>query len=255
MFLKDGVAQVEGEPTLEVSSGAAGRFDEHGVYAGSIATVHGKRVLYFSGRHNGIDRRFYMAIGTAVWDEDDRRWLAAAGPVLSANRDDPWMVSMPDVTKSLDGSYRMSYSSGQWWHPGPPPRSRYGLALRNSVDGFTWERPVDFGPNLTGFFENVASPRYMLWSTTEVLIFSGTSQGGSYVLAYSIRAAGESGWTQPQELRPADGIFPEWCNQTRGYPSLLFDRGKVRVLFSGNRQGTSAIGIAELQFVGEGPCP
>lgn len=228
--------------------GGPGSFDEHGVYAGSVVKTGRERVLYYSGRHNGVGRRFYMGIGIASWSERPGRWVRCAGPVLSANPQDPWMVSMPDVRRLDGGGLAMLYSSGQSWSPGPPPSSNYGVALRHSEDGLSWSPRVSHEALSKSGFRNVACPRLFEANDKQFLIFAGTTDHSPYRLMYSYAARGGRGWSEPRPL--VDGgmaSLPDWCDESQSYPSLIKWSGRDYVLFSGNGNGLFGFGIAELR--------
>ncbi len=242
------VLQLSDAPQL--THGARGMFDDNGVYPGPILKVNGQDCMYYMGRSNGEDGLYYMSVGLAGLTADGQLARLFKAPVLGRSEHDPWMTSTPCVLER-DGLFRMWYLSGIGWDSASV--SRYHIKYAESADGVTWQRDgrvaIDFEPGET----NIASPAVWQENGKYHMIFCASAAAAQNSKGYGLfHAESDDGcqWQRKGAVNLEGGDNEAWDSESRAYPSVFIEGGKIYLLYSGNANGKAGFGIAVRDYHG-----
>jgi hypothetical protein len=234
------------EPILDL--GDPGRFDDSGVTPSSIATVGGRRCLYYIGWQRCERVPYMLFTGLAEPTEGSHFRKVSRTPILDRTDAEPFLRSNPMVLHDGDG-YRAWYVSALGWsavHGAPYPC--YVVRHAESSDGISWS---DNGPVCIGH-EGAAEfgiarpwvvrdgPLYRMW-------YSIRSCNAPYRIGYAESADGLT-WTRKDEqagiTRSEDG---GWDSEMICYPAVIDVNGRRLMFYNGNRHGASGFGCAILE--------
>jgi len=129
------------EQGLALGHGAAGAWDEHGVFTPNILKWKGKYYLYYTGVPRPFDENTATAIGVAVADSPEGPWNRhAASPVLKADADNPPAfdsMRVDDASLIVRGGKVWLYYKGRCIQHGDsgPGMTRMGMAMAASPVG------------------------------------------------------------------------------------------------------------------------
>ncbi len=225
--------------------GAFGAFDDSGVTSSCIV-AHGDRVYhYYTGWSLGVTVPFYLGIGVAAGDPDDREvQRVSQAPVLGRTAADPYLTASPWI-RIEEETWRMWYVSGSRWEMEQGrPKHYYHVRYASSRDGISWDAPGTVCIPYADQTEHAISRPCVV------------KDGGVYRMWYAHRGAryrigyAESGDGLSWERRDGDaGIDVSqagWDSEMQAYPCVFDFHGQCYMLYNGNGFGETGIGLAEL---------
>jgi hypothetical protein len=228
-----------------LAPGPLGHFDDHGVYPASLATVGERVYLYYIGWNPGkLPPLFYSAIGLAVSDDGGltfERWSPA--PIMARSEHDPCLVTSPCVLREGEARWRMWYVSGfRWEEHDEELHSYYDVKEARSDDGIDWRRDGRVAIGHRAGERNVARPS-VLRGNEHYRMWYSYDAGGGYTIGYAESEDGST-WTR---LDDSPGIGPpraDWDGEAQAYPWVFRHRGRLHMLYNGNRHGAGGFGLA-----------
>lgn len=239
------------EPILDL--GGIGEFDEFGTYPVSVEHAGGRFFAYYGGWTRGESVPFDVGIGLGTSDDGRKFSRFGKGPVLSANRDEPFVVTSPKIRR-FDNLWVLSYTAGtRWFMSDGRPEIIYKLRMAISEDGINWLRlGKNLVPDLLGPGEAQASPDI-------------TFSNGSYHMFFCYRHAEDFrrnksrayriGYAKSQDLFSWERIehsfqlhpsVSGWDSTMVAYPHVFNWRSNWYMLYLGNEVGKDGIGVAKL---------
>lgn len=241
------VLSVSPRPVL--SKGELGAFDDSGCMGSCLATVNGKKYMYYIGWNLGVTVPFRNAIGVAVCDDGETFSRIFAGPVLDRSRDEPHFVASNCVIFDK-GIYKIWYLSCTGWEKiGDGVRHRYHIKYAESRDGINWERNGQVAIDYESPYEYAISvPRVIVDGDIYRMWFS--SRGTQDIPAYRIRyAESKDGihWVRSSEIEGIDVSVEGWDSEMICYPFVFDHKGRRYMLYNGNGYGKTGFGLAVLE--------
>lgn len=120
--------------------GDIGEFDEFGTMPISVITDGERLLAYYGGWTRCETVPFNIAIGMAEsFDNGNSFTKIGAGPVLSYNLDEPFLIGVPKVRKFHD-KYHLFYTAGKRWIIDEKLEAVYKIRMASSNDGINWDR-------------------------------------------------------------------------------------------------------------------
>lgn len=225
-----------------LSPGPRGFFDDSGVYPGALLEAGDRLRMYYSGRNNGREPLFYMAIGLAESVDGGVTFeRVSTVPVLSRGEHDPWMVSTPFV-RHEPPLWRMWYLSGMGWDDFVERRSYYDIKYAESDDGVAWRRDGTCCVPLDADESNVGNPCVLSDGDGYRMWFSYVGGSKGYRVGHAESDDGRR-WTRSPE--PAFGPSEDgWDSEAVSYPFVFRHAGRLYMLYSGNGFGREGFGLA-----------
>lgn len=236
--------------------GAAGHFDEHGIFPMNVCRI-GERLV---GYTTGWSRRKSVSVETAigiVQSYDDGKTFQrvyGSGPILAASPNEPFLVGDAFV-KSFDGLFHMWYIYGTRWIEGSQPERVYKIGHATSTDAVNWAR--DGGDhiisNVWGDDECQALPTvtkigdkyHMYFCYRQATDFRKNKDRG-YRLGYAYSTDLWT-WTRDDKLGGLDLSESGWDSEMMCYPHLFEMDGRTYMLYNGNEFGRYGFGVARLE--------
>jgi hypothetical protein len=252
----DRVLAVSSEPVIPL--GDLGCFDEHGIFPMNVLRVG--ELVY--GYTCGWSRRTSVSVETGVglaFSRDGGRTFerAGPGPVLSASKDEPFLVGDAFV-RVIGGSFHMWYIFGTAWARYPrasEPERTYKIGHAVSSDGINWtkEEGVQAIPDRLGPEESQALPSvleiggafHMFFCYRESADFRSTA-GRGYRLGHAI-SWDLASWVRADDELTLIGGDGDWDADMQCYPHAYERDGTVYLLYNGNEFGRYGFGAAVLE--------
>jgi predicted GH43/DUF377 family glycosyl hydrolase len=245
---------VADQPVLEL--GARGTFDEFGTYPLSVIRHEDEIRAYYGGWTRCVSVPFNVAIGYAVSRDGGVSFRKhGPGPVLPADRDEPFVISGPKIRR-FGGRWYLWYIAGTKWIPsGDRPEPVYRIRMAASDDGVHWTREHRelIAPRLEPD-ECQASPDVIFANGTYHMFFCYR-----YSLAYRGRERGYrigyasstdlTTWVRDDGKAGIDVSDEGWDSEMVSYPHVFELDGRTMMLYLGNAVGRHGFGLAELQGV------
>jgi hypothetical protein len=232
------VLDLAGEPA--VVPGPPGSFDDSGASMGCLVGDGRRRYLYYVGWNLGVTVPWRNSIGLAVRDDEGVPFAKVSrAPIVDRSDVDPFSLSYPWVLREAD-RWRMWYGSNLRWG-GHEKDMDHVIKYAESADGVHWVRDGHVALGLEGPGEYaLARPcvlhedgRYRMWYCR---------RGDTYRIGLAESADGR------QWVRRADGgLGPSphgWDSEMTAYPCVFRHRGRLHMLYNGNRYGREGFGLA-----------
>lgn len=226
--------------------GPPGSFYEHGVSIGNCYDVGGKTYMLFMGWQRPLQGHWRGDIGRLIVGSDLTLQLESNMPFMGSDAVDPISLSYPWVVRTGD-TYAMWYGSTRTWEAGNGEMVHV-INHATSLDGDHWERRGLAIPFELGVAQAFSRPTvvgsetdgYDMWFSYR----SGTGQ--SYRIGYARKEP-----RAPWELRLAEtGIdvsVSGWDSEMIEYPFVFDHKGQRFMLYNGNGNGRTGIGLAILE--------
>jgi len=237
------ILRVSPEPVL--SPGPLGFFDDHGVQACSIVRSGKKLFLYYLGWNPGLTQPlFYTAIGLAISEDEGLTFKKYSGaPVMERSEFDPWMVSGGTAILEHD-VWRLWYISGMKFELGESgAKSFYDIKYAESGDGVHWKRegrscfPLQPGEtNISRISLIKKGDRYFAWYPVK-------KDGKGYRIGFAISKDGLT-WDRRDGEAGIDVSPAGWDSEALDKVEVIAHKGKLFMLYNGNRFGYDGIGLA-----------
>lgn len=236
------ILRVSSEPVL--TPGGLGRFDDHGVYAASLAQHERELFLYYIGWNPGArGPLFYSSIGLAASNDGGLTFQKKfAAPIMARSEFDPCLVTSPCVIRD-DDKWRMWYVSGfKWEEDSDGMHSYYHIKYAESSDAITWNRQGLVAIDLENGERNIARPCVIKDSGIYKMWYS-YNRGLGYRIGY---AESEDGyvWKRMEEHVGIDVSASGWDSEAIAYPWVFSHDGSKYMLYNGNGFGRDGFGLA-----------
>jgi hypothetical protein len=248
------VVRIADKPVLEL--GSLGMFDEFGTYPVSVARDGNRLVAVYGGWTRCESVPFNISLGIA-WSEDDGATFKklGAGPILSATPDEPFVITSPKIRRIGD-EWILGYTAGMRWilDEAGKPEIIYKLRIASSPDGVNWSKlNKDIVESRLGVDEAQACPdihyangRYhMFFCYREGLDFR-TNKLRSYRIGYAV-SDDLRNWQRDDGKAGIDASDEGWDSEMVAYPHLFDLDGETYMLYGGNGNGRTGIGLAKLE--------
>jgi hypothetical protein len=232
------VLALAGEPV--VAPGPPGSFDDSGASMGCLVADGRRRCLYYVGWNLGVTVPWRNSIGLAVSDGEGEPFVKVSrAPIVDRSDVDPFSLSYPWVLREPD-RWRMWYGSNLRW--GAHERDMdHVIKYAESADGIHWLRDghVALGLEEPGEYA-LAHPcvlreegRYRMWYC---------HRGEAYRIDCAESPDGRH-WVR----QAVGGLGPSaqgWDKEMAAYPCVFRHRGRLHLLYNGNRYGREGFGLA-----------
>ena len=244
------------KPVIEL--GQRGMFDEFGTYPVSVErSTDGKIVAAYGGWTRCTSVPFDVSIGIAVSDNEGMDFKKiGVGPVLTKNLTDPFVVTSPKL-KFFHDKWYLFYTCGTKWivDESGRPEIIYVLKVATSYDLQNWDRTGnEIIRKRLGEDEAQACPDviklddqfHMFYCYRKALDFRSNTEG-SYRIGHAISNDLEK-WENTALL---DDFLPSetgFDSEMVAYPTVFQSGGKTYMIYAGNGNGRSGIGLAEIEI-------
>ena len=247
------IIRVSDKPIIPL--GELGTFDEFAVYPSSSIRHGGKILFYYAGWTRCQSVPFNTSIGLAISEDEGETFKRIGkGPILSADIEEPFVISGPKIRKFNDKWY-MFYLAGRKWidHKGKP-EIIYKNRLATSYDGINWKRyNKDIIPDILGENECQAGPDvfykdglyHMYFAYREGLDFRD-SPGRGYKIGYAT-SKNLFDWERKDSESGIQYSNLGWDSTMHHYPHVFQLEGKYYMTYNGNDFGKYGFGIAILE--------
>ncbi len=242
------ILSVSEEPAL--TPGRLGAFDCDGVYGTSVIEVGQQIYCYYGGWTSGQNGLFYSSIGLAISSDGGYHFERIQEyPILSRDKYDHWAVLAPFVQKTGD-EWRMWYVSGiDIDNSEPALKSSYHLQFARSHNGIKWAKTGktaigldDTDTNISRTWINQMGGQYHAWYS---YVKSGQSQ---YQLGYATSSTGLR-FERCDGSISMQGYLNDWAGNAIAYPCVFFEGNKAYMLYNGELNGRTGIGIASCDII------
>lgn len=238
------ILRVSDRPVL--APGPLGHFDDHGVYAASLARgPRGELYLYYIGWNPGArPPLFYSSIGLARSDDGGLTFAkTSAAPVMSRSEFDPCLVTSPCVLREGD-RWRMWYVSGFRWEEAEDGlHSYYHLKYAESADGARWERAGLVCVDLRPGERNIARPCVLRRGGGGYRMWYSYNEGRGYRVGYAESGDGLA-WARKDGEAGIELSASGWDSEAMAYPWVFEHAGRSYMLYNGNGFGREGFGLA-----------
>lgn len=234
------------EPILDV--GAAGAFDDNGVFQTSVVTLpDGRLFMYYVGFELCHHIRYRLLTGLAVSDDGGYSFhRVSAVPILERSTAEPHFRCGPFVCRER-GRFRMWYvAGGAWEQIDGKPMPIYDIRYMESSDGVHW-------PNTGRVVLSIEHDREHGFGRPYVL-----HEAEGYRMHYSIRkrtparyrlgyAVSDNGidWQRRDDEIGLEVSPNGWDSDSVEYGAEIDAGGKTWLFYNGNDFGGTGFGVAE----------
>jgi len=246
------ILRISDEPIMPL--GGLGCFDEFGIYPTSVIKSEDQVWAYYGGWTRCESVPYDVAIGMAKSDDNGRTFKKiGAGPLLSADLNEPMTVSGPKIRR-FGNRWFLYYVAGKKWEvANDRPESIFKIKMATSDDGISWSRENrDLIPNVLDENECQASPDVFFHDGLYHMFFSykyGSdfrSNDRGYRIGYANSLDGIY-WSRDDALAGmAASPDSGWDGQTVAYPHVFALDGEIYMMYLGNDVGKTGFGLARL---------
>jgi hypothetical protein len=227
-----------------LAPGVIGAFDDSGVSLSCIATIGGKKFLYYLGWNLGVTVPWRNSIGLAIYNDSTKEFERhSTAPLLDRNEVDPFSISYPFVMPD-NGVYRMWYGSNLRWGKEQEDMAHI-IKYAESKDGIMWKREGKIALNLENENEYAISRPYVIKEKNMYRMWY-SFRGKSYRIGYAESGDGIK-WTRMDEKAGLDVSQTGWDSEMICYPFLFDHKGKRYMLYNGNGYGRTGFGLAIME--------
>lgn len=246
------IIRVSERPILPL--GELGTFDEFAVYPSCNIKHKDKILFYYAGWSRCQSVPFNTSIGLAISEDGENFTRIGPGPILSADVNEPFVISGPKV-RIFDNKWYMFYLSGTKWinHNGVP-EIIYKNRLAISEDGLNWKRlnkniildvldenECQAGPDV--FYKDGLYHMYFVFR--EGLDFR-TVPGRGYKIGYAT-STNLVDWERKDEESGISYSDEGWDSTMHHYPHVFEVNGDFYMTYNGNDFGRFGFGLAVLE--------
>jgi hypothetical protein len=233
--------------------GNKGEFDEHGVMIEFVIEYNDKLLAFYDGWSRKRDVPYDWAIGLAQsYDGGISFQKLYKGPIISSHLNEPFLFASPEVLIK-DGVWHMWYLGGDKWKHYDESNDLYSIYTikhATSIDGIVWKRNGLACIETKLVEECQAGPTVFQLNDKYHMIFSyRTSRrdgvNGNYELGYAY-SEDLIKWIRKDEMIEFSGVNQEWDSNMMCYPRVLKVDDKIFLFYSGNKNGLTGFGYAEL---------
>lgn len=243
-IVKCEVVYIHDKPVFE--HGPENSFYSHGVSIGNCYEANGQRYILFMGWQCPPGGHWRGDVGRLVLEPDFSLRIDSEDPFMATDAIDPVSLSYPWVMQEENGHYHMWYGSTVTWDAGNG-EMLHVLNHATSNDGDHWMRHGLSVPYQLGVAQAFSRPTvvkdadgFHMWFSYR----SGTVQ--KYRIGYAISATGKQ-WELKLDDVGIDVSAEGWDSEMIEYPFVFDHKGERYMLYNGNGNGKTGIGLALLE--------
>lgn len=247
------IIKVSEKPIM--SLGELGSFDEFAVYPSCNIVSDGKVLLYYAGWSRCKSVPFNTSIGLAISNNKGETFeRIGPGPILSADINEPFVLSGPKVRKYNDLWYMFYLAGSKWIMDGDKPEIIYKNRMAISNDGIKWNRlNKNIIPDVLNENECQAGPdvffkdnKYHMYFVYREGLNFRKEPGRGYKIGYSY-SENLIDWIRDDKNSGIEYSEDGWDSTMHHYPHVFELNGNHYMLYNGNDFGKYGFGLAILE--------
>lgn len=248
------VTNISSCPVL--SLGPLGSFDEFGTYPVSVEKDGDDIVAVYGGWTRCESVPFNISLGMARSKNGGVSFQKyGVGPILSHSPDEPFVVTSPKIRR-YGSKWYLAYTAGRRWIMGDDGRPEiiYKLRIATSEDGVNWVKANrNIVESKLGENEAQACPDIFTFHGKYHMFFCyrhGLDFRENINRSYRIGYASSSdllNWHRNDSLAGIDVSDEGWDSEMVAYPTVFELDSNIYMIYAGNGNGRSGIGLAILQ--------
>lgn len=247
------IIRVSEKPVLPL--GEVGTFDENAVYPTSVIRYGDTARLYYAGWSRCKSVPFNTSIGMAISHDDGETFnRIGSGPILSADINEPYVISGPKV-RIFDGKWYLFYLAGtEWVDNGGKMEIIYKNKMATSTDGIKWDREnrniiedrldkneCQAGPDVFYY-----DGKYHMYFAYRYGLEFRKIKGRGYKIGYAT-STDKYKWDRKDVEGGIEYSDTGWDSQMHHYPHVFELDGNYYMLYNGNDFGRFGFGLAILE--------
>jgi predicted GH43/DUF377 family glycosyl hydrolase len=247
------IIKVSNKPVMPL--GELGTFDEFAVYPSCTIKHEDKILLYYAGWTRCQSVPFNTSIGLAISSDNGETFeRIGPGPILSADVNEPFVLSGPKVRK-FNNTWYMFYLAGTKWinHNGKS-EIVYKNRLATSTDGINWKRyNKNIIPDILDENECQAGPdvfykdgKYHMYFVYRHGLDFRTTPGRGYKIGYAY-SDDLINWIRDDDNAGIGYSKEGWDSTMQHYPHVFKVDNTHYMLYNGNDFGKYGFGLAVLE--------
>lgn len=241
------VLRVSERPVLDL--GAAGAFDDNGVFPGHVYRHEERFFLYYTGFQLGHRVRYFNFGGLAVSDDGEHFERVSQAPVLDRSDEGLTVRAGQSIIWDRD-KFRSCYSAGSgWMRVGGETRPIYDVYYQESFSVSDWGKEgskivecdleVEHGLGRPQLVK--AQGKYYVFYTRRMLD-----------MRYHMGAAISTdclSWHRVDDQVSVEHAHQGFDDEMVYFPSVLEHKGRFCLFYSGNGFGKGGLGFASVDFI------
>ena len=247
------IKSVSKSPVMEL--GELGSFDEFAIYPSCNVSVGDEVLLYYAGWTRCQSVPFNTSIGMAISKDGGETFKRIGpGPILSADLNEPFVISGPKVRRFNNKWYMFYLAGTKWINYNGKPEIIYKNRVAFSNDGIKWERyNKNIIVDILGENECQAGPDvfeyngeyHMYFAYREGLDFR-KSIGRGYKIGYA-KSKDLLNWKRVDSEAGIGYSTSGWDSEMQHYPHVFKVDEEYYMTFNGNDFGKYGFGLAVLE--------
>jgi predicted GH43/DUF377 family glycosyl hydrolase len=247
------IVNISNKPVMPL--GELGAFDEFAVYPTSVIKHNEFILLYYAGWTRCQSVPFNTSIGLAISNDGGTTFnRKGPGPILSADINEPFVISGPKIRKFNENFYLYYLAGIKWINHDGRPEIIYKNRMAISSDGIKWDRlnkniiedildenECQAGPDV--FYLNGKYHMYFVFR--EGLNFR-TEKNRGYKIGYAT-SLDAINWKRDDENGGIGYSETGWDSEMQHYPHVFELDGKYYMTYNGNEFGKYGFGLAVLE--------
>jgi len=247
------IIRVSDKPIMPL--GELGTFDEFATYPSCNIEHDGKILFYYAGWSRCQSVPFNTSIGLAISEDNGETFeRIGLGPILSADINEPFVLSGPKVRKFNNIWYMFYLSGKKWLKDNGKSEIIYKNRMATSTDGINWVRyNKDIIPDVLDENECQAGPDvfykdglyHMYFIYREGLNFRSVN-GRGYKIGYAT-SKNLYDWDRKDQESGIEYSEIGWDSTMHHYPHVFELNGNYYMTYNGNDFGKYGFGLAILE--------
>jgi predicted GH43/DUF377 family glycosyl hydrolase len=247
------IKRVSESPVMAL--GELGSFDEFAIYPSCNVSVGDEVLLYYAGWTRCQSVPFNTSIGMAISKDGGETFKRIGpGPILSADLNEPFVISGPKVRRFNNKWYMFYLAGTKWINYNGKPEIIYKNRIAFSDDGIKWERYnkniiVDIldenecqaGPDVFEY----NGEYHMYFAYREGLDFRKIT-GRGYKIGYA-KSKDLLNWERLDSEAGIGYSDSGWDSEMQHYPHVFKVDEEYYMTFNGNDFGKYGFGLAVLE--------
>lgn len=247
------IIRVSDKPIMPL--GELGAFDEFATYPSCNIEHDGKILFYYAGWSRCQSVPFNTSIGLAISEDNGETFeRIGLGPILSADINEPFVLSGPKVRKFNNIWYMFYLSGKKWLKYDGKSEIIYKNRMATSTDGINWvrynkdiiadvldENECQAGPDV--FYKDGLYHMYFIYR--EGLNFRSVN-GRGYKIGYAT-SNNLYDWDRKDQEAGIEYSEIGWDSTMHHYPHVFELNGNYYMTYNGNDFGKYGFGLAILE--------